>query len=702
MIKIGSYRPNNNSLETGTSLMRNVKREKSLSSIGYDLHNNRTDSMQTMTIADSNTFHTEENEQHINSNRMSGSDDDDHGELQKEFETLMEENRKLKQQTQKKDILKRKISMLRKENETLKSTQEQQVRENPKPDSSEPHHSPKESSSKEHGVFAKSFLLTSTLGGLYIEPIDGSNGIQKIGGEAVPGGGGGSGSNSLSPTSYNNFISSSSPPSGSYLYKHPKNTHTTETQTMPTYAPHSTVSGTKSSVYHYSPRVKVATTEEDEEAHRFVQEFKARRIALKLTQSDIGEELNLRAGARYGQSYISRMESIQLSTAIVLRMKPLLEKLLDEKEQERRRMKQNMDFDEDEYLVDRKRKKRTNFTPEQSILMTKYFADQPRPSPQEIDDIARKIDVDRNSVKMWFNNKRQSEKFRANPLPGIGSINSVGSLNPYASPYGTMSSSFLMSGLMGNMAQINNNMNPIVTTSSLSNLKLDYPLNKLQPNTTLSLENVTLPSASQPTVGGAAPFVFQKDLNSLYNAETAARISNAVCNNIKRSPQKVDQAVSLPAAQIPATPVESAVSQITVGGSNSTHPAPSFTPSQTSPFVFNKEQLNSLYANARMEDSPTDKHVGVSDLAALYKERVNSESSLNGGTAGSFLMNATGSSPPSSIHHGLPTIKAISPPGNNPAFSLSQSLINRTLSQAALSQESSGGLNVSPKFSRTP
>ena len=488
----------------------------------------------------------------------------------------------------------------------------------------------------EQGVFAKSFLLTSTLGGIYIEPIDGTNGLK------APDG------NSLSPTTFNNIISSSSP-SSSYVYKPEKQTCTTETQTLPTYNP-PTTSSTKSSVYHYSPRVKVATTEEDEEAHRFVQEFKARRIALKLTQSDIGEELNLRAGARYGQSYISRMESIQLSTAIVLRMKPLLMKLLEEKEEERRRMKQNMDFDEEEYHIDRKRKKRTNFTPEQSLLLTKYFADQPRPSASEIDDIARKIEVDRNSVKMWFNNKRQSEKFRGNSLPGIGSINSVGSLNPYASPYAAMPSSILMSGLMSNMAQ--NAMSPIVTTSSLNNLKLDYT--KI-PNTTLSLENVNLATTQ-------APFVFNKDLNQLYNAETAARINNAVNNNMKKDSP-------------------------TNRGMTDTTTQPFTLASQTSnPFIFNKE-LTSLYQNSTRHSE--ENHKVSNDLAQIYKDRVSEAN-------GTFTLP---SSPPRSIHS-MPTIKSISPPGSTPAFSLSQSLINRTLSQAALTQESNSA--TSPKFSRTP
>ena len=500
-------------------------------------------------------------------------------------------------------------------------------------------------------MFAKSFLLTSTLGGIYIEPIVGNNGMGKI---------------SLDNLNSANSINHS--PNSSFT-KPEKKLKTVETQTLqsqptPTTSTSTTSSSSSNSSkynnYHYSPRVKVATTEEDEEAHRFVAEFKARRIALKLTQSDIGEELNLRAGARYGQSYISRMESIQLSTAIVLRMKPLLLKLLEEKEEERRRMKENADFDEEEYQLDRKRKKRTNFTPEQSLLLTKFFSDQPRPSPQEIDEIARKIDVDRNSVKMWFNNKRQSEKFKSQPLPTIGSISSVGSINPYANPYASMPPTFLMTGLMSNMQ---NSINPIVTSASLNNLKIDYNnLAKTIP-TTISLDNVT-------SQGGS--FVFSnKELSQFYensqravNDEKKAKLSKDLTqiyqnslNETKKSPKE-----------------------------KSTDTTP-FSLASQPPFVFNKELL---YGNrASSEDSSSQKI--NSDLAALYKDRINGES--NG--------LPFSSSPPQISLNQLPTFKAISPTNHSVFSSLSQSLISRTLSQAAANQENSDQ-SCSPKnYSQT-
>ena len=119
---------------------------------------------------------------------------------------------------------------------------------------------------------------------------------------------------------------SQTPPNYSYMYP--------GQQAYPGTTPPPQSAKNKKNPNSYSPLNKCGsfTTQEDLEARRFVQEFKARRVAHKLTQSDIGERLNRCTGARYGQSYISRLESMQLSTAIVLRMKPLLNRLLDETE----------------------------------------------------------------------------------------------------------------------------------------------------------------------------------------------------------------------------------------------------------------------------------------------------------------------------------------------------------------------------------
>ena len=478
-------------------------------------------------------------------------------------------------------------------------------------------------------------------------------------------------------------------------------TKTAETQT----SMYNTTSH-KSSMYHYSPRIKVATTEEDEEAHRFVQEFKARRIALKLTQSDIGEELNQRAGARYGQSYISRMESIQLSTAIVLRMKPLLLKLLEEKEVERRFMKSNSDLDEDEYQMDRKRKKRTNFSPEQSILLTKYFAEQPRPSPTEIDDISNKIGVDRNSVKMWFNNKRQSEKFRLQPLPTIGSISSVSSINPYAIPFSThMPPSFIMSGLMSNMQNSLNNMTPSVTTASLNSLKFDYnTINQKLPN---NLDTASL--VSQP------PFLFNKDLSQFYQNSVEEAQNRQRDNDVKPKINTKDL------SQLYQSRVEEAQNRLL---DESSHMKLNKDLSQlyqnTVASTMNnlcKEKLDSLVSsqaptNKIMENVPLSlasqtPFMFSKDLSQLYQSRSEESQSPNNNINELYkrglednrnkFSGVPSMSPNGGLH--LSSVKSLSPPSTlSPAFSLSQT-ISRNLSQSVMNQEPS---TTSPSYSDTP
>jgi len=189
---------------------------------------------------------------------------------------------------------------------------------------------------------SQSFIFTSSMGGtLYIKPLDlSSQDLEKLSLDGIID----------SMCDYDNSYTYamggwSKPLNLSTLCNREKHTQTNGSQTPPNYdymlpqqapyhvtpPPHPGGKTTKNNSSTY-PRLKCGTTQEDMEARRFVQEFKTRRVAHKLTQSDIGERLNRCTGARYGQSYISRLESMQLSTAIVLRMKPLLNRLLNETE----------------------------------------------------------------------------------------------------------------------------------------------------------------------------------------------------------------------------------------------------------------------------------------------------------------------------------------------------------------------------------
>jgi len=92
-------------------------------------------------------------------------------------------------------------------------------------------------------------------------------------------------------------------------------------------------------------------------------------------------------------------------------LKPILHAWLIEAERAARETKMR-----DELLngtggsgIDRKRKRTSIAAPEKRSLEA-YFAIQPRPSGEKIAQIADKLDLKKNVVRVWFCNQRQKQK----------------------------------------------------------------------------------------------------------------------------------------------------------------------------------------------------------------------------------------------------------------------------------------------------
>ena len=67
---------------------------------------------------------------------------------------------------------------------------------------------------------------------------------------------------------------------------------------------------------------------------------------------------------------------------------------------------------------DRKRKRTSIAAPEKRSLEA-FFAVQPRPSGEKIAQIADKLDLKKNVVRVWFCNQRQKQKrMKFNSIPG--------------------------------------------------------------------------------------------------------------------------------------------------------------------------------------------------------------------------------------------------------------------------------------------
>ncbi|XP_041860922.1 POU domain, class 6, transcription factor 1 isoform X3 [Melanotaenia boesemani] len=146
-----------------------------------------------------------------------------------------------------------------------------------------------------------------------------------------------------------------------------------------------------------------------EEIREFARNFKIRRLSLGLTQTQVGQALTATEGPAYSQSAICRFEKLDITPKSAQKLKPVLEKWLAEAEHWNQKGQQNlMEFVGGE--PSKKRKRRTSFTPQAIEVLNSYFEKNALPTGQEITEIARELNYDREVVRVWFCNRRQTLK----------------------------------------------------------------------------------------------------------------------------------------------------------------------------------------------------------------------------------------------------------------------------------------------------
>lgn len=146
-----------------------------------------------------------------------------------------------------------------------------------------------------------------------------------------------------------------------------------------------------------------------EEIREFAKNFKIRRLSLGLTQTQVGQALTATEGPAYSQSAICRFEKLDITPKSAQKLKPVLEKWLAEAEHWNQKGQQNlMEFVGGE--PSKKRKRRTSFTPQAIDVLNSYFEKNALPTGQEITEIARELNYDREVVRVWFCNRRQTLK----------------------------------------------------------------------------------------------------------------------------------------------------------------------------------------------------------------------------------------------------------------------------------------------------
>lgn len=178
-------------------------------------------------------------------------------------------------------------------------------------------------------------------------------------------------------------------------------------------------------------RLDTPTLEEPsdlEELEQFAKTFKQRRIKLGFTQGDVGLAMGKLYGNDFSQTTISRFEALNLSFKNMCKLKPLLEKWLNDAVRAEN-LTSDQALSSPSALgspgmgiegINRRRKKRTSIETNIRVALEKSFLEQnQKPTSEEIAMIADELNMEKEVIRVWFCNRRQKEK-RINP-PSSGS-----------------------------------------------------------------------------------------------------------------------------------------------------------------------------------------------------------------------------------------------------------------------------------------
>ncbi|ESN94530.1 hypothetical protein HELRODRAFT_189421 [Helobdella robusta] len=146
-----------------------------------------------------------------------------------------------------------------------------------------------------------------------------------------------------------------------------------------------------------------------DEIREFAKHFKIRRLSLGLTQTQVGLALSATEGPSYSQSAICRFEKLDITPKSAQKIKPVLEKWMQEAEERYKSGVHNLT----ELIGNepsKKRKRRTSFTPQALEVLNEYFERNSHPSGNEMSELSDRLNYEREVVRVWFCNKRQALK----------------------------------------------------------------------------------------------------------------------------------------------------------------------------------------------------------------------------------------------------------------------------------------------------
>ncbi|XP_051761162.1 POU domain, class 2, transcription factor 1b isoform X4 [Ctenopharyngodon idella] len=269
-----------------------------------------------------------------------------------------------------------------------------------------------------------------------------------------------------------------------------------------------------------------------EELEQFAKTFKQRRIKLGFTQGDVGLAMGKLYGNDFSQTTISRFEALNLSFKNMCKLKPLLEKWLNDAENQT----SDQALSSPSSLgspglglegLNRRRKKRTSIETNIRVALEKSFLEQnQKPTSEEITMIADQLNMEKEVIRVWFCNRRQKEK-RINP-PSSGSIAStpIKAIFPPTTPLSPSTASLVTSNTPTTMT-----VNPVMslTSTSVSNVGFTGTTIGSATNTAsvISTAPVVTTAASSPSLSPSPSAVQTSSAEQASAQETVTAVSQA-------------------------------------------------------------------------------------------------------------------------------------------------------------------------------
>ncbi|XP_051564862.1 POU domain, class 2, transcription factor 1-like isoform X12 [Myxocyprinus asiaticus] len=209
-----------------------------------------------------------------------------------------------------------------------------------------------------------------------------------------------------------------------------------------------------------------------EELEQFAKTFKQRRIKLGFTQGDVGLAMGKLYGNDFSQTTISRFEALNLSFKNMCKLKPLLEKWLNDAENQTsdQAMSSPNSLGSPGLGIEglnRRRKKRTSIETNIRVALEKSFLENQKPTSEEITMIADQLNMEKEVIRVWFCNRRQKEKRINPPSSGCTASTPIKAIFPPTTPLALSTASLVTSNTPTTMT-----VSPVLplTSSSVSSI----------------------------------------------------------------------------------------------------------------------------------------------------------------------------------------------------------------------------------------